>query len=119
VKKELYLLALIAAFVVLVNYFPAQSLKADDPIISTTPSSGDAMYGFDSRGRPLWGKVEPRAIPNPGPAIDLSNLTTEWVGPVIIEAEDSTPKNQHFQGMNFEIGLRSDGVVVWRKKEKP
>jgi len=77
-KKELYLLALIAAFVVLMNYFPEQSLKADDPI------------------------------------------TTEWIGNVIFYGPDIDGKE--FGKVKFIghaiIGLRSDGVVVWRKKEK-
>ena len=101
-KKELYLLALIAAFVVLAFYFPAQKLQARN----NTPDEN--MRIFNSTFSVIEYRDGPRAIPNPDPGLapwyplpDPRSLATEW----------------KLSG-NIELGMRSDGVVVWRKKEK-
>lgn len=44
-------------------------------------------------------------------------LTTEWVGhPMISDNAPYTPSQGWLS--NIEMGLRSDGVIVWRKKDK-
>jgi hypothetical protein len=49
-------------------------------------------------------------------------LTTEWIGGIVSEGPSRIDPvgwpNEEFYRDDIEIGLRSDGVVVWRKKEK-
>lgn len=49
--------------------------------------------------------------------VSMRPLTTEWVGhPMISDNAPYTPSQGWLS--NIEMGLRSDGVVVWRKKDK-
>lgn len=51
-------------------------------------------------------------------AVDYGNLTTEWVGcPMVSNDDPWTPTTGWIA--NYQIGFRSDGVVVWRKKALP
>ena len=52
-------------------------------------------------------------------------LTTNWTGYLVIGTEENTLDHMPLQQAHpktitqVEIGLRSDGIVVWRKGAKP
>lgn len=48
--------------------------------------------------------------------VPVQPLTTNWIGhPVVSDNDRYTPSQGWLTGV--QVGLRSDGVVVWRKAE--
>lgn len=43
-------------------------------------------------------------------------METEWLGEIVISANDNTGMKTQVSLEGKEIGLREDGVVVWRVK---
>ncbi len=120
-KKEFTILALIAMLIALCFYFPEQRVHAGSQTLEQREYEA-VSYGPVS-DRKDWENyyiqhatftfINPKWIKE-----NDGKLTTEWLSGKPLFEVNKTADGASFEPKDIEIGLRSDHVVVWRKKEK-